>query len=52
LPSLLISPFGEVTFESKPQEDSVNVVELDLSEVRSDYLDQERTDLVEVVYKG
>jgi predicted amidohydrolase len=52
LPSLLISPFGEVTFESKPQEDSVNVVELDLSEVRSDYLEQERTDLVEVVYKG
>jgi predicted amidohydrolase len=52
LPSLAISPFGEIIFESKPQKESVKVIDIDLSEVKSDYLEQERTDLVEVVYKG
>ena len=52
LPSMAISPFGKVIFESKPQEESMNVADLDLSEVKSDYLEQERTDLVEVIYKG
>lgn len=52
LPSMAVSPFGKVTFESKPQEESTNVVDLDLSEVKSDYLEQERTDLVELIYKG
>lgn len=52
LPSLVVSPFGEILFESKPQKESINVIELNLLEVRSDYLNQERTDLVDVVYKG
>jgi len=51
LPSMVISSFGEVIFESEPQKESVDIVEIDLSEVKSDYLEQERRDVVEVVYK-
>ena len=51
LPSLVISPFGKILFESRPQEESVDTIEIDLSEVKTDYLNQERKDLVEVVYK-
>lgn len=52
LPSLAISPLGKVIFESKPQVESVTVVELDLSEVKTDYLLQKRNDLIDIMYKG
>lgn len=52
LPSMVISSFGEVIFESEPQKESVNLVEIDPSEVKLDYLEQERRDVVDVVYKN
>ena len=52
LPSLVISPFGEVMFESETQKENIQLVEVDLSEVTTDYLKQAREDLVEVIYKG
>jgi predicted amidohydrolase len=51
LPSLVVSPLGEIIFESKPQKESVTDIEIDLSQVKLDYLKQERTDLLDIVYK-
>lgn len=51
LPSLIISPFGEIQYESTPQKEEIFTTNIDLSEVKTDYLNQERKDLVEVVYK-
>ncbi len=51
LPSLVISPFGEIRLEIKPRKESVEVIEINLSEVKTDYIKQERTDLVKVNYK-
>lgn len=48
-PSLIVSPLGEVIYQSEPRKEVVKKVKLDLSQVKNDYLTQERTDLVEVV---
>ncbi|MCL4382934.1 MAG: carbon-nitrogen hydrolase family protein [Patescibacteria group bacterium] len=48
-PSLVVSPLGEVIYQSEPGKEVVKKVELDLSWVKNDYLQQERIDLVEVI---
>ncbi len=47
--SYVISPTGEVIYESTPQEEIENTVTLDLVQVDDTYLSQERSDLVKLV---
>lgn len=49
--SMIIDPSGKVVWNSIPQKEEVHTEELDLSLVSTQYLQQERTDLVEVVSK-
>ena len=49
MPSMVISPTGKVLFESKPQQEQIISVELNLSEVSNQYLEQERSDLMKLV---
>jgi len=51
LPSYLISPFGEILFESTVREEQVVIKKIDLKQVQNYYLNQERTDLVRLEYK-
>lgn len=49
--SMIINPLGNVVWKSKPQIEEVYFRELDLSLVSTQYLQQERIDLAEVVSK-
>jgi predicted amidohydrolase len=50
LPSLVISPFGKILYESKPQTEKVSVIEIDPNEIGTRYLAQERRDIVDLKF--
>lgn len=49
--SMIIDPSGKIVWQSIAQKEEIHTEELDLSLVSTQYLQQERTDLVEVVPK-
>lgn len=49
--SMIIDPLGNLIWKSIPQKEEVHVQELNMSLVSTQYLQQERTDLVDVVLK-
>lgn len=49
--SMIIDPSGKVVWQSTPQREEIHTEELDLSLVSTQYLQQERIDLVEVISK-
>lgn len=49
--SMIIDPFGKVIWQSAPQKEEIYTMDLDLFLVSTQYLQQERSDLVEVVEK-
>lgn len=51
LSSLAISAFGKVLWESTPQKEQVETVEIDPSDVGDSYLKQERRDVVDLTFK-
>lgn len=50
LPSLLISPFGEVLHEGLLYQEEVSAHEIDLNATKDTYLSQERRDLVDIKF--
>lgn len=46
--SFVISPIGEILFDSRPQEEVVKDIEIELGDVQNTYIQQERSDLVKV----
>jgi predicted amidohydrolase len=49
--SIIIDPVGNIVWQSTPQKEETHIEELDLSLVSNQYLQQERSDLVEIVEK-
>ena len=47
--SMIIDPYGKEIWGSTPQKEEIYTEELDLSQVSTQYLQQERTDLVNVI---
>lgn len=50
LPSLVTGPLGEVLYESRTQNEESVSVEIDLKQVKNDFLSQERNDLVKLSF--
>lgn len=51
LSSYVISPFGDILYESQPQNFEIGITDIDLNTVETYYLKQERRDLVNLYYK-
>ncbi len=49
--SMIIDPLGNIVWQSTPQKEEIHTKELDLSLDSDQYLQQERSDLVEVIAK-
>jgi predicted amidohydrolase len=47
--SMVIDPYGKEVWLSTPQKEETHSEELDLSQVSTQYLQQERTDLIKVI---
>ena len=50
--SMVVNPLGMTVWQSTPQKEEVVRLEIDLNLVSTDYLKDERNDLVDVIYKN
>lgn len=51
LPSYVISPFGDILYESKTRSEEIYTIDIDINNVGDQYLSQERRDVVDLKYK-